>query len=169
LVVGEDLGTVEEGVRDRLHAAGLLSYRLVWFEEPAPEQWPAQALGAVTTHDLPTIAGVWSGDDAGDQRAAGVQPDEAALGRLRRKLVAFSGRDGGAAVEEVIVDVHQRLAAAPCALVGATLEDALALRRRPNLPGTTTERPNWSLGLPLPLEDALNDPLVGRVAAALRR
>jgi 4-alpha-glucanotransferase len=169
VVVGEDLGTVEEGVRDRLHAAGLLSYRLVWFEEAGPEHYPAQALGAVTTHDLPTIAGVWSGNDARDQRAAGVEPDEAALGRLRSKLVASSGLDGDTPVDEVIVAVHQRLAAAPCVLVGATFEDALALRRRPNLPGTTTERPNWSLGLPLPLEDALDDPLVGRVAAALRR
>jgi len=169
VVVGEDLGTVEEGVRDRLHAAGLLSYRLVWFEEAGPEHYPAQSLGAVTTHDLPTIAGVWSGDDAGDQRAAGVEPDEAALGRLRSKLMAASGLDGDAPVDEVIVAVHRRLAAAPCALVAATFEDALALRRRPNLPGTTTERPNWSLGLPLPLEDALDDPLVGRVAAALRR
>ncbi len=169
VVVGEDLGTVEEGVRDRLQAAGLLSYRLVWFEEAGPEHYPAQALGAVTTHDLPTIAGVWSGDDAGDQRAAGVEPDEAALGRLRSKLVSTSRLDGDSPVDEVIVAVHRRLAAAPCALVGATFEDALALRRRPNLPGTTTERPNWSLGLPLPLEDALDDPLVGRVATALRR
>ena len=169
VVVGEDLGTVEEGVRDRLHAAGLLSYRLVWFEETAPEHYPAQALGAVTTHDLPTIAGVWSGDDAADQRAAGVEPDEAALGRLRNKLVALSGLDGDAPVEEVIVTVHQRLSAAPCALVAATLEDALALRRRPNLPGTTDERPNWSLGLPMPLEEVLDDPLVARVASALRR
>jgi 4-alpha-glucanotransferase len=169
VVVGEDLGTVEEGVRDRLHAAGLLSYRLVWFEEAGPERFPAQALGAVTTHDLPTIAGLWSGADADDQRAAGVEPDEAALGRLHGKLVALSGLDGDAPVDEVIVAVHRRLAAAPCALVGATLEDALALGRRPNLPGTTSERPNWSLGLPLPLEDALDDPLVGRVAAALRR
>jgi 4-alpha-glucanotransferase len=169
VVVGEDLGTVEEGVRDRLQAAGLLSYRLVWFEEAGPEHYPAQALGAVTTHDLPTIAGVWSGDDAGDQRAAGVEPDEAALGRLRSKLVSTSRLDGDSPVDEVIVAVHRRLAAAPCALVGATFEDALALRRRPNLPGTTTERPNWSLGLPLPLEDALDDPLVERVATALRR
>jgi 4-alpha-glucanotransferase len=169
VVVGEDLGTVEEGVRDRLQAAGLLSYRLVWFEESAPEHYPAQALGAVTTHDLPTIAGVWSGDDAADQRAAGIEPDEAALGRLRDKLVTLSGLDAGAPVEEVIVAVHRRLAAGPCALVGATLEDALALRRRPNLPGTTTGRPNWSLGLPRPLEAVLDDPLVGRVAAALQR
>jgi 4-alpha-glucanotransferase len=169
VVVGEDLGTVEEGVRDRLHAAGLLSYRLVWFEEAAPEHYPGQALGAVTTHDLPTIAGVWSGDDAADQRAAGVEPDEAALGRLRDKLVALSGLDVDAPVEDVVVAVHRRLAAAPCALVAATLEDAMALRRRPNLPGTTDERPNWSLGLPVALEEVLNDPLVARVTSALQR
>jgi 4-alpha-glucanotransferase len=169
VVVGEDLGTVEEGVRDRLHDAGLLSYRLAWFEEAAPEHYPAQALGAVTTHDLPTIAGVWSGDDAADQRAAGVDPDEAALGRLRGRLVALTGMDAGAPVDEVIVAAHRRLAASPCALVAATLEDALALPRRPNLPGTTGERPNWSLSLPLPLEAALEDPLVARVTAALRR
>ena len=156
-------------MRDRLHAAGVLSYRLAWFEEAAPEHYPAQALGAVTTHDLPTIAGVWSGDDASDQRAAGVEPDEAALGRLRDKLMALSGLDPDAPVEEVIVAVHQRLSGAPCALVAGTLEDALALRRRPNLPGTTDERPNWSLGLPMTLEEALNDPLVARVASALQR
>jgi 4-alpha-glucanotransferase len=147
----------------------VLSYRLVWFEETAPEHYPARALGAVTTHDLPTIAGVWSGDDAADQRAAGVEPDEAALGRLRGKLVALTGLNGDAPVDDVIVAVHRRLAAAPCALVAATLEDALALRRRPNLPGTNADRPNWSLGLPMPLEGALDDPLVGRVIAALRR
>ena len=51
-----------------------------------PSDYPAQALAAVTTHDLPTIAGVWSGDDAADQRAAGIEPDEAALERLKGKL-----------------------------------------------------------------------------------
>jgi len=169
VVVGEDLGTVEEGVRDRLRDAGLLSYRLVWFEDAVPEHYPAQALGAATTHDLPTIAGVWSGDDAADQRAVGIQPDDAALGRLRDRLVALSGLDVDAPVEDVIVAVHQRLSAAPCALVAATLEDTLALRRRPNLPGTTDERPNWSLGLPVALEQALDDALVARVVSALRR
>ncbi len=169
VVVGEDLGTVEEGVRDRLRDAGLLSYRLVWFEDAPPEHYPAQALGAVTTHDLPTIAGVWSGRDAADQRAAGVEPDEAAHARLRDKLVALSGLDVDAPVADVIVAMHRGLAASPCALVAATLEDALALPRRPNLPGTTDERPNWSLGLPVPLDRALADQLVARVASALRR
>jgi 4-alpha-glucanotransferase len=67
------------------------------------------------------------------------------------------------------VAVHRRLAAAPSALVAATLEDALAVRQRPNLPGTTDERPNWSLTLPIPLADVFADPLVGQVVAALAR
>jgi 4-alpha-glucanotransferase len=53
--------------------------------------------------------------------------------------------------------------------VAATLEDALALRRRPNLPGTTDERPNWSITLPVPLADVFIDPLVSRVISALWR
>src|SRR5690606_2370406 len=169
VVVGEDLGTVEPEVRAALGEAGVLSYRLVWFEGAPPEEWPAQALAAVTTHDLPTVAGVWSGDDAADQRAAGIEPDEAALAGLRDRLVALTGLGPDADVEDVVVAVHARLARAPSALVAATLEDMLALRRRPNLPGTTHERPNWSIGLPVPLADVFTDPLVDRVVEALRR
>ena len=68
-----------------------------------------------------------------------------------------------------IVDVHARLAAGPCSLVAATIEDGLAVPERPNLPGTTSERPNWSFGLPVSLEKALDHPLLGRVADALQR
>jgi 4-alpha-glucanotransferase len=52
------LGTVEDAARDELAAHGILSYRLVWFEEHPPETYPELALAAVSTHDLPTIAGV---------------------------------------------------------------------------------------------------------------
>jgi 4-alpha-glucanotransferase len=169
VVVGEDLGTVEDSVRAALAGAGVLSYRLAWFEESPPEDYPRQALAAITTHDLPTVAGVWSGDDAADQRAAGVEPDGAALERLKGKLLALTGLAPDDAVEDVIVAAHERLARAPSALVAATLEDALALRQRPNLPGTIDERPNWSLTLPVPLAEVFTDPLVARVAAALAR
>ncbi|HZM41997.1 MAG TPA: 4-alpha-glucanotransferase, partial [Acidimicrobiales bacterium] len=74
-----------------------------------------------------------------------------------------------APVDEVIVAAHARLATAPSALVAATLEDALALRQRPNLPGTIEERPNWRLTLPVPLADVFTDPLLSRVAGALQR
>ena len=62
-VVGEDLGTVEEGVREKLADHGILSYRLLWFEKERPTEYPKEALVAVTTHDLPTVAGLWTGED----------------------------------------------------------------------------------------------------------
>jgi 4-alpha-glucanotransferase len=168
-VVGEDLGTVEPDVRTVLADAAVLSYRLVWFEPEPPDRYPSQSLATVSTHDLPTIAGVWSGDDAADQRAAGIEPDLEALERLRGRLMAVTDLPANAPVEDVIVAVHERLAAGPSMLAAATLEDALALRQRPNLPGTTHQRANWSLGLPMSLEDALADPLVVRLADALQR
>ncbi len=57
-VVGEDLGTVEPGVRRELSQRNFLSYKVWWFEADPPAAWPEQALGAVSTHDLPTVAGV---------------------------------------------------------------------------------------------------------------
>jgi 4-alpha-glucanotransferase len=168
LVVGEDLGTVEDGVRDRLAMGGILSTRLVWFDWDPPEHFPRQALAAVTTHDLPTVAGVWSHDDVADQRAAGLAVDEEAAWQMRHRVAELSGAGDGGSVEDVIVGVHRRLAGAPSMLVSATIEDALAVTQRPNMPGTVSERPNWSLALPLPLDEVLADPLLNKVAASLR-
>jgi 4-alpha-glucanotransferase len=169
VVVGEDLGTVEPEVRSALGDAGVLSTRVAWFEDAPPEHYPYQALATITTHDLPTVAGAWSGEDAADQRAAGIEPDDAGLERLKGKLMALTGLGVDSPVEDVVVAAHERLAAAPSALVAGTLEDALAQRLRPNLPGTTDERPNWSLTLPVPLAEVFADPLVARVTNALHR
>ena len=169
LVVGEDLGTVEEDVRAALGEAGVLSYWLAWFVPWSPERYPAQALAAVTTHDLPTVAGAWTRADDADQLAAGIRPDTAAMDAMRQRLRDLSGRSADEPIEEIIVGVHARLARSPSMLVAATLEDALALRQRPNLPGTTSERPNWCLALPMPLEGALATPLLSRLANALTR
>ncbi len=56
-VVGEDLGTVEPGVREALAARKMMSYKVLSFEEDPPEQWPTLSLAAAETHDLPTLAG----------------------------------------------------------------------------------------------------------------
>jgi (1->4)-alpha-D-glucan 1-alpha-D-glucosylmutase len=69
IVVGEDLGTVPESFKERLHDAGVLSYRLLYFEQPGQgrfkpsAEYPRLALAAVTTHDLPTLAGYWAAHD----------------------------------------------------------------------------------------------------------
>ena len=85
-IIGEDLGTVEPGVRERLHEARMLSYRLLYFEPSPPEHFPELALSSVTTHDLPTIAGLWTGSDAAAQKKIGVDPNEPGTKALRDKL-----------------------------------------------------------------------------------
>ena len=157
VIVGEDLGTVENEVRDHLSQRGVLSYRLVWFEDEPPEHFPEQALAAVTTHDLPTIAGVWTHRD-----------EEAGHG-LHERLSALTGLADDAPVEDVVVATHARLGHAPSMILMATLDDALCISERPNLPGTTTERPNWSLALTAPLEELMQNPVTVNVADALRR
>ena len=164
LVVGEDLGTVEDGVRETMHAAGMLSYRLLWFEQEAPLQWPVQSMGAVTTHDLPTVAGLWSGADLADQRESGVAADEQTTAQLRMRLAALAGIPADATAHEAVAAAYRGLATAPCTLLTASLDDAAGAQRRPNLPGTS-ERANWSIPLPVSI-DALPDVAAAQEIAA---
>ena len=168
-VVGEDLGTVEPYVREELARREVLSTRVMWFEPEPPAHYPPRSLAVVSTHDLPTVAGVWTGADVEDQEACGIQPDPGATAGLRHRLTEWTGLPAGAPDAEVIVAVHRLLAEAPSAVVLAQLEDALGVPWRPNLPGTVDERPNWSRALPAPLEAAVEDPLVVGVAEALGR
>jgi 4-alpha-glucanotransferase len=168
-VVGEDLGTVEAEARAQLDAHRLLSYRLLWFETEPPSRYPARALAAVTTHDLPTIVGLWNGADLQAQHDLGLQPNATGLQAIRQRLQGMTGLSDAAAVEEVVLRTHQLLAEAPSAVLVATLEDALAVAERPNMPNTTTEWPNWSLALPYPLEAIERHPHVQAVGTALQR
>jgi 4-alpha-glucanotransferase len=166
-VVGEDLGTVERGVRERLAEHGVLSYRLVWFETDRPARYPELALAAVTTHDLPTVAGLWTGADLIAQQRIGLHPDATGPAEIRDRVCQMTGLPPQAPAAEAIARVHQVLAEAPSMIVTATLEDALAVEERPNMPGTVGEWPNWSLALPVPLEALEEAPLARAVAAAL--
>ncbi len=168
VVIGEDLGTVERGVKRALGRRGLLSTRLVYFERRGTGRIPRRAFAAVTTHDLPTVAGAWSGSDLADMAAAGVTPDPRGLAEIRGRIARAGNLTDAASEREAILAVHAALAASRAILVGATLEDALAVHERPNLPGTVFEqRPNWSVALPATLEAIERDPFVRRLAATL--
>ena len=170
VVIGEDLGTVQNTVRAELSRRDVLSYRLLWFEDDEPATWPAHSLASVTTHDLPTIAGVWTGTDVAEQRALGLAVDEAAAARLRSRLGDRTGARDDAPVEEVVLRAYEVLGTAPSMFVCATLEDALAVEHRPNMPGTTdAARPNWSVPLPLSLEALEDDPRPHDLAEVLGR
>jgi len=166
-VIGEDLGTVAPGVREEMASRQILSYRLVMFESDPPSLFPEMALSAVTTHDLPTIAGLWSGANLKHARAAGAPQNEESLAAIRDKLAHMTKNGPDATAGEVIEGVHRGLAQARSRLIVATLEDALAIEEQPNVPGATKpDWPNWAQALPVPIEELEQHPLAARIAAA---
>jgi 4-alpha-glucanotransferase len=168
-IIGEDLGTVEEGVRERLHEQRMLSYRLLYFEPAPPPEFPELALSSVTTHDLPTIAGLWTGADLEALKRIGQSPNEEGTKGLRDKLRRLGDLPEDASAEDAVIATHRALAKAPSRILLATLDDAVAVPERPNVPGTVREWPNWSLALPQPLEEIEQLDLPRRLATVLAR
>jgi 4-alpha-glucanotransferase len=164
-LVGEDLGTVEAEVRTALSDRDVFGYRIGWFADDPPADWPRTTLASLTTHDLPTVAGLWSGQDARDRAAAGVaaDPDGDAVLRARlERLARLGGADAELALDgssederlrALVLAAHDALAHSGSDLAVATLEDAIGVRSRPNLPGTVDEHPNWRQALPVSIED----------------
>jgi 4-alpha-glucanotransferase len=169
IVVGEDLGTVDPRARAELMAANVLSYRLLWFEQDEPSGYPERALSAVSTHDLPTIAGLWTGFDLEAQRRLKLNPNESGTREIRERLARLTRSGEGAPVADVIRKTYVALSRAPSVVVAASLEDAAGVEARPNMPGTVTQWPNWSQPLPVPLETLLRWPETAAIARALAR
>jgi len=169
VIVGEDLGTVEESTREQLAAHHLLSYRLLWFEKTRPAQYPENALAAITTHDLPTVVGLWSGFDLDVQKELGLSPNEAGTREIRQRVQRMTRAPASAPPVEVVARVHEALARAPSRILTATLDDAMAVEERPNMPATHDEWPNWRLALPAPIEALKTSRLAKRIARALNR
>jgi 4-alpha-glucanotransferase len=167
-VVGEDLGTVEDVVPEQMAARRMLSYRLLWFDED-PSAYPELSLAAVTNHDLPSVAGMWTGEDLQEQRDLGLDPNEDAERDVRDRFKKATRLRDTASPEDAVKKAYGLLAKSSSAVVVATLEDALAVRRRPNQPGTTEERPNWSMPLPVPIDELPELPLVKSVARTMAR
>ncbi len=168
VIIGEDMGTVPEGFRERLAGAGILGMRVLWFERDwglfvEPARWPAEAVAMTTTHDLPTIAGWWRGRDIEWRQRLdlfGPHTDEArenvARAEDRDKLWSAFCYAGVAQGETPAIDSTSPVADAAAAFIARTpsplallpVEDALALIEQPNIPGTIDQHPNWQRRLP---------------------
>lgn len=150
-VVGEDLGTVEAGVREALAGSGILGTKVWWFDQQVGD-WGTANLATVTTHDLPTVEGVRSGFDGSDEMRSSLHGLAAAadtLGALRA--------------------LHAVVASSPAQLVLATTDDLAGCPERPNRPGTSgPETPNWRRRLPVGTEDLLGTDTARAVLEVLR-
>jgi 4-alpha-glucanotransferase len=190
IVVGEDLGNVPEGFRPAMEKAGILGYRVLYFEDYDDQGFnleaiPYHSLACLSTHDLSPLAGWWSTDDISLEERLGRVDHEVALQlrseRQKRKGALLQGlasigllptdvpitNDGEAILPEVAVGLHRLLARVPSMLVTARLSDLLGESVATNIPGTSSEYPNWQLKLKVLLEDLPTNPVYTAISAAL--
>ena len=104
----------------------------MWWFDQQPQDWPAANLATVTTHDLPTVFGVWDATDGTPEMAA----------QLRAAVVATTATVASA-------QLHAQVANSAAQLCLAAIDDLAGCADRPNHPGTLgDEHPNWCRRLP---------------------
>lgn len=173
VVLGEDLGTVPDGFRDRMISNAMLGLRVLWFERDddvlrPPQTWSPDAVAMTSTHDLPTVAGWWRGRDLDWRDRMGWDADPSAYRNARagdrhRFWSAFGTGQDMPVPEDTwpAVDAALRyVARSACKLVLLPLEDVLALDEQPNLPTTIDEHPNWRRRMSAPAAALLDAPEV---------
>jgi 4-alpha-glucanotransferase len=195
LAIGEDLGTVEDWVRDYLATRGVLGTSMLWFERGRdglplpPGRWRRRCLATVSTHDVPPAAAFATGEQVTLRAGLGLLTRDLAAERADAAAALLAWQDAlareglapapagraGPDPAEFTVALYAYLACTPAALVGVSLADAVGERRPQNVPGTIAQYPNWCVplaggdGRPVLLEDLATHPGVRAVAAAVSR
>ena len=181
LIIGEDLGTVPEGFREKMAAANILSYRVLFFEQNEkdglipPEQYPALAVAVAGSHDLPTLRGWLAESDIELKEQLGLYPskDEVLAQRTLRsgerhvvlKALELPHRTEA---EHFSLAVHRFLGRTTSMLTMVQLDDLLGEDDPVNVPATSTEHPNWRRKYSSSLEDLLTHRLARRQIEVIR-
>ncbi|MEG1038320.1 MAG: 4-alpha-glucanotransferase [Pseudomonas sp.] len=171
IVLGEDLGTVPAGLREKLAERAILGMRVLQFEQDPPGHfkpildWPDNALATSSTHDLPPLAGWLQGRDIDwNQRLSLIDAITERHWRDTRNQEAeglkraLERNYGAHADSEQLIDASIRyLGHTRAPLVLVPLEDLLGVVEQPNLPGTVDTHPNWRRRFALPATRLLDD------------
>lgn len=180
-VMGEDLGTVPDAVRERMATHRLLRTYVLQFaldleRDPPLLEVPAESVASVNTHDVPTFGAFLAGTDLAIWRDLGLMTDDEVAGEtgrraaLRRGLEAWAAGDGGSGDPDVAVVLDALLEAmgrSDARYVMVNLEDLWGETAPQNVPGTSgDQQANWSRRAALDLDRIVADP---RLAARLRR
>jgi len=196
VVIAEDLGTVGEDVRETLFRFRMLSYKLLYFErnypDPSlkiPERYTDLALCAVTTHDLPTLYGYWTGRDIAEKTRLGLYPNEDFRERQIRErerdrgLLLQALKSQGLLPEEFSSDpaalcmmipslcltIYEYLSLTPCKLLAVSLDDIIGTLDQQNMPGTIDAYPNWLRKTPITLEKIMTNRSFAALSKIFRR
>jgi 4-alpha-glucanotransferase len=196
LIVGEDLGVVPDEIRRALPAFGVYHYKVVMFEQRdgefvAPRDYVRRALATVTTHDLPTLRGWWTGYDIDLWEKLGFYADPTvggqarlARGREKQRLLRALREEGlwpedhsvetsdvtpptPAFSSELCRAIHVYLGKCASALVTVQLEDMIGVLEPVNIPGTSSEYSNWTRRMPQSAREIFARDEVRALAAAM--
>ena len=164
-VVSEELGTAPPGGTAAFRERGFLDFAAV-IAEGFDLRSPGGVVAA-STHDLPTIAGCWTGEDCRMLAAAGIEVDHGFSDRARDRLRRCAAVPGHAPPGEVARQLYSCLAASDAAVVVLSVEDALGMTARPNVPGSSPAQwPSFRRRLPA-LSDIDQSPMLRQVATAV--
>ena len=190
IVIGEDLGTVPEGLREEMARTAIAGMRVLWFERGQdgaysdPGRWDEGAAAMTSTHDLPTLAGWWTGRDIdwtwsiGRKSRFDREDDEREdrdkeRSRIWNALTESGHADGpcppASSSDSFVTAACVHVAASACDLAIIPLEDLLGLTEQPNLPGTTAEHPNWRRRLPDSVAGLLKQPQIAGRASRITK
>ncbi|HTJ40948.1 MAG TPA: 4-alpha-glucanotransferase [Kofleriaceae bacterium] len=173
-VAGEDLGTVPEHVRPAMARHGFYRLHVMEFAMPAragdaPGAAPPDSVASLNTHDTPTFGGWWHGTDVDDRRALGLITEERARDEHAERLVSraalldYVDREKLAPRElpdepRALHGAQADLAASAAEVVLVTVEDLWLEPKPQNVPGTSTDRPNWRRAFAKPFESITIEP-----------
>ncbi|MEM8856444.1 MAG: 4-alpha-glucanotransferase, partial [Pseudomonadota bacterium] len=183
LAIGEDLGVVPPGFRDRMAARRIFSMKIVGFERDGagmrlPSSYAADALACLSTHDIAPLEAWWRGDEIDLRYRLGridtdtVTAEEAARQEVKARMLELAGlppkRADDPIDEDIVVAFHRIVGRTRSALAAIRLEDVVGGRRLVNLPGTDREHPNWRNTLPVTVEEICRSTRLERVMGAVR-
>jgi glycogen debranching enzyme GlgX len=174
LVVGEDLGTIPDGLRDSLTAASIFSYRVLWFEREGrgfkpPEQYPSHALACLASHDLPTFRGWRAGIDISIAVELGQLGKPEAVRRRAERAAEISALDRlSGADKDPAASAHALVARTPSQIMLVQADDLSGETEPLNVPGTDAERPNWRRRLSVNVEELMQAEEAKNIIAAVK-
>jgi len=158
-IVGENLGTVPPYVntalaKHRIHGMHVSQFCVTADPQRALQEPARDDVASLNTHDTPTFAGFWQGNDIEDRLALGLlsqleaqsaQEDRASIREALVTYLKSRGRLAGESTEslEILRAWLSQLASGEAYLLLLNLEDLWLEPFPQNVPGTWEERPNW--------------------------
>lgn len=171
IIFGEDLGTVPDGFREQMAGHSLLGCSVQMIErghhgEMLPRETARHlAMNAWSNHDFPTINGFWTERDLAWREQLDIGLHSLPWDREQRardrdamaEMVGLPSTPPRLSPNDMAV-LQAYLAAGPSLAFAAQLDDLLLSEHQPNVPGTTSEQPNWRRRTRLSLDALLSNP-----------